>query len=95
MDEALPLAADARASLALAGTKARPDVQEAALEFEAYLLRMVLSEMRKTVASGGLFEGSGTQGYRALMDDALAREAAARGGFGLGDQLLSHWESRR
>lgn len=68
---------------------------EAAREFEAYILKMLLTEMRKTVHSGALFEDRSMEGYRVLMDDALARRAAQAGTFGLADQILRQWESQR
>ncbi len=67
---------------------------EAAREFEAYILKMLLQDMRKSVESGGLFEDKSMDGYRALMDDALARRAAEAGTFGLAEQLLRHLESK-
>jgi flagellar protein FlgJ len=92
---ALAAAADARSAEAL---RAAPDREgpsaEAAREFEAYFVRMVLGELRRTVAPGGLFEARQTQGYQALLDDALARQLAERGGLGLAQQLLRQWEAR-
>ncbi len=67
---------------------------EAAREFEAYILKMLLQDMRKSVQSGGLFEDKSMDGYRDLLDDALARRAAEAGTFGLAEQLLRHLESR-
>jgi Rod binding domain-containing protein len=55
----------------------------------------MLEHMRRTVTSGGLFDEESTRGYREILDDALAREMAARGGFGLADQLIRDWEERR
>jgi peptidoglycan hydrolase FlgJ len=87
-----------------AGNAARDpaELADAAQEFEAYFLKLVLAEMRKSVSSGGLFGGgdnlfsdSSADGYRALLDDALARHAARAGGIGLGDQLLAQWEKQR
>jgi Rod binding domain-containing protein len=71
------------------GTPVSP--AEAAREFEAYVLRLLLSEMRKTVGSGGLFSGSTTGTYEAMFEDALARRAAEAGTFGLAKQLLEQW----
>ncbi len=70
-----------------------PEHVEAAREFEAYILKMLLSEMRKSVQSGGLFEDKTMDGYRELLDDALAKRAAEAGTFGLAEQLLRQWES--
>ncbi len=66
------------------------ELVEAVREFEAYILKMLLQEMRKSVQSGGLFEDKTMDGYGALMDDALARRAAEAGRFGLAEQLLRH-----
>jgi Rod binding domain-containing protein len=81
--------------LARAGSTPRPGNAEAAREFEGYLLRVLLDEMRRTVTSGGLFDGRATAGYQAMLDDALMRQAAARGGLGLANQLLAEWEAKR
>ncbi len=87
--------------LVRAGGRDRAELADAAEEFEAYFLKLVLSELRKSVSSGGLFGGedslfsdSSADGYRALLDDALARHAARAGGLGLGDQLLAHGEKQ-
>ena len=72
-----------------------PELAEAAREFEAYILKMLLQEMRKSVHSGGLFEDKSTDGYRTLLDDALARRAAEAGTFGLAEQMLRQWGSER
>ena len=72
-----------------------PEHVEAAREFEAYILKMLLTEMRKSVQSGGLFTDKSMDGYRELMDDALAKRAAEAGSFGLAEQMLREWESPR
>jgi Rod binding domain-containing protein len=72
-----------------------PEPAEAAREFEAYILKVLLQEMRKSVHSGGLFEDKSTDGYRALLDDALARRAAEAGTFGLAEQMLRQWGAER
>jgi Rod binding domain-containing protein len=95
VDEALSIGTDTRHALALSNVKLRPDAPEGAREFEGYLIRMMLEQMRRTVTSGGLFDEESTRGYREILDDALAREMAARGGFGLADQLIRDWEERR
>ncbi len=67
----------------------------AAREFEAYMLKMLLQEMRKGVTSGGLFTDRTLKGYEAILDDALTRRAAEAGTFGLAEQMLREWESGR
>jgi flagellar protein FlgJ len=95
MDELLPLTSHAQRDLALAGSVPRPGDAEAAREFEGYLMRVLLDEMRRTVKAGGLFDGRATQGYQALLDDALTRQMAERGGIGLAQQMLDQWEKLR
>ena len=68
-----------------------PTAQEAAQEFEAYVLKLLLGEMHRTVQPGGLFSGVGSGTYQAILEDALARRAAEAGTFGLARQLLDSW----
>jgi len=75
-------------------TEKKSELADAAQQFEAYILKMLLQEMRKSVQSGGLFEDKTMDGYRALMDDALAKRAAESGSFGLAEQMLRQWESQ-
>ncbi len=90
--DALPLtrAADAPASAAPAKTRGRRELEAAAQEFEAFVLRLLLGEMRKTVGEGGLSTDRALRGYDGILDDALARKMAAAGSFGLAQQLLRH-----
>jgi len=92
MDELLPLTIGAQRDLALAGSTPRPGDADAAREFEGYLMRMLLDEMRRTVKSGGLFDGRATAGYQLMLDDALMRQMAQRGGLGLARQLALQWD---
>jgi Rod binding domain-containing protein len=92
MDEIGALTSAAQRELAAA---ARPGNAEAAREFEGYLLHILLDEMRRTVGSGGLFDGQATRGYQALLDDALTRQMAQRGGLGLAAQMIDQWEPER
>ena len=69
---------------------ASPTLERAAEEFEAYVLKLLLSEMHKTLDSEGLFSGV-TRTYQAVLEDALARRAAEAGTFGLARQLLKSW----
>ncbi len=87
MDALLPgPVAGARAAppAATAGQRALAD---AAREFEAFVLKLLLGEMRKTVDEGAERDPA-LRGYDTLMDDALARRMAAAGSFGLAQQLL-------
>ena len=74
----------------------RSELESAAQEFEAYILKMMLQQLRSTEGSGGLFGGDSdaSEGYRAMADDALARRAAEAGSFGLAKQMLEQWDAR-
>jgi len=89
-----PASAEALRSDVAGLAAARDEVESAATDFEAYFLKMLLGEMRKTLTGDSLFESSFGDGYQSLMDDALARHAARAGGIGLADQLIAQWESR-
>jgi flagellar protein FlgJ len=95
MDDLSPLISQSRHALELAGSTPQPGDAEAAREFEGYLLHILLDEMRRTVNSGGLFDGHATQGYQTMLDDALTRQMAQRGGIGLANQMLAQWEKLR
>jgi len=83
------------ASLSAEGTQSESsEAREAATEFEAYLIKVLLGEMRKTLSGDALGGGQSNDGYQSLMDDALARYAARAGGIGLADQLIGQWERR-
>jgi Rod binding domain-containing protein len=86
--DALPLSPAAGAPSRAAAE--RRELEAAAQEFEAFVLKLLLGEMRKTVGDGGLSTDRALRGYDALMDDALARKLAAAGSFGLAQQLLRH-----
>jgi Rod binding domain-containing protein len=56
------------------------------------MLKMLLSEMRKGLGTGGLFTSNSLKGYEAILDDALTRRAAEAGTFGLAQQMMREWE---
>ena len=103
MDSLMKLRMDAAANVITERIRAVQDpstpdgkskLQEAAEQFEAYILQMLLSEMRKSVQDGGLFENRQTKGYTAILDDALTRKAAEAGTFGLAEQIVRQMEGR-
>jgi flagellar protein FlgJ len=69
---------------------------EAAIQFEALMIGMLLKSARKASLGEGIFDSSQTRQYLELMDDQVALEMARRGGFGFGatieDQLGQHAE---
>jgi Rod binding domain-containing protein len=78
-----------------ASREAPTSPQKAAEEFEAYVLKLLLQEMRRTVGSGNLFPGGGSGVYQSMLEDAMARRAAEAGTFGLAEQLLRDWGAER
>lgn len=75
-------------STGLAAAKAR--LHEATDDFEAILVRQLLSSMRSTLTDGGMF-GDGLAGdvYSSFMDDAIAEKVTESGGLGLSDILYN------
>lgn len=61
---------------------------KALLEMEELFLNMLLTEMRKSQGSGGLFERSySVKSYEEMLDTAVARQMAESGQFGLAESL--------
>jgi murein DD-endopeptidase MepM/ murein hydrolase activator NlpD len=70
-----------------------PSLKKLTQEFEAIFLHQLLSVMRETVGSDGIFEESAGQDiYTSMMDQAVARALALQGGIGLAAPLLRHLE---
>lgn len=66
-----------------------PSLKKLAQEFESVFLAQLLTVMRESVESGGLFEESpGQDIYTSMMDQALARALSEKGGIGLAETLL-------
>jgi Rod binding domain-containing protein len=64
---------------------------EAARQFEAMMLRHVLSSLEKTTSVGGTKTG-GNSTYKSMMVDALADGLAQAGGLGLSDLVAKMLE---
>jgi len=63
--------------------------REAAKDFEAYFVSMMLREMRKTVPKSGLLDsGISEEIYRDMFDQAVAQQLASSGSIGLAKLLL-------
>ncbi|MCF6149380.1 MAG: hypothetical protein E3K37_12065 [Candidatus Kuenenia sp.] len=60
-------------------------IKKVSQDFEAILLNFVVKAMWKTIPKAGLFDGGGgsMQGYTEIMQNALAEDLAAKGGFGV------------
>jgi flagellar protein FlgJ len=77
----------------VAGLKALPEgvesVKQAAEEFEAYLIQLLLKEMRNTIPDGGMGGGGiGRDVFQAISDQSLATTMAKTGGIGLAQALI-------
>ncbi len=65
--------------------------EKAAKEMEALFITQLLKAMRKTVPdSGALSGGRGGELARSMQDESIGKSMAARGGFGLAEQLLAN-----
>jgi Rod binding domain-containing protein len=79
-----------------AALKAGLKNQKTARDFEAMLLTPLLDSLQKTFA--GHSEGAGIPGasdYRLMATEALAQAIAARGGIGIAQLILRHFEPPR
>jgi flagellar protein FlgJ len=61
---------------------------EAAVQFEALFIGMMLDSARSASLGNGLFDGQETQQYLELMDRQVALDMARHGGLGFGKLLL-------
>ena len=62
------------------------DIREASVELEAILLKMMYTEMYKTVPKDELFgDGNAMEIYQDMYHQALTEEMAKSGGIGLAD----------
>lgn len=71
-------------------------LREACSEFEALFINLLLKEMRATVGKSGLMDGGQAEEvYTGMMDTEMARDLAAKGGFGLADILYRQLDPAR
>jgi murein DD-endopeptidase MepM/ murein hydrolase activator NlpD len=64
------------------------DEVEAAQAFEGYLVEMMVQQMRKTIPEG-IFQSTGVEMFSSMFDQAVAKEIAASGGFGLAASMAT------
>ncbi|MEZ6061517.1 MAG: rod-binding protein [Planctomycetaceae bacterium] len=57
--------------------------QQAARDFEALFVSMMLKEMRKSVSGDGLFAGDASDTFGGMFDSFMGEHIAASGGIGL------------
>lgn len=67
---------------------------EAAVQFEALFIGMMLDSARDARLGSGLLDGPQTEQYFALMDQQVALELARGGGFGFGKMLMQQLAER-
>ncbi len=72
---------------ALAPGATRAQVHQAAQQFEALLVRQMLSAARADGLGDGLTGSSAIDNFRAMQDEQFAAIAAQRGSFGLGRMI--------
>lgn len=73
-------------------TQARVDpdegtVAEAAQQFEALFVQMMLKSMRDAVPDGGLFGSNNMQTYQEMHDQQIALDISRSGGLGLAKMI--------
>src|SRR5690606_24360318 len=61
---------------------------EAAVQFEALFIGMMLKSAREASVGDGIFDSDTSMQYLELMDQQVALDLARRGGFGIGKMLL-------
>jgi flagellar protein FlgJ len=87
----IPTAIDSTNLAELKQRAAREDpaaLAEAAVQFEALFIGMMLESARDASLAAGVFDNSQTQQYLELMDQQVALDLARTGGFGIGKMLL-------
>lgn len=76
---------------ALQSARLTPDdkIRLAAQQFEGFIMRIVLKQMRDTVPEGGLLpKNSGEKMFQDFLDDQMASEMTSKMGLGLSDALI-------
>lgn len=93
----IPSSVDLQGLTDLRHRAAREDpgaLAEAAVQFEALFIGLMLKTARDASLSGGIFDGQESRQYLELMDQQVALELAKSGGFGLGKMIVEQLGSR-
>jgi flagellar protein FlgJ len=91
MTNAVPTAVDLQGLAELKHRAAREDpkaLAEAAVQFEALFIGLMLKSARDASLGGGILDGQETQQYLELMDQQVSLELARHGGFGFGKLIV-------
>jgi murein DD-endopeptidase MepM/ murein hydrolase activator NlpD len=67
------------------------DSVEAAEKFEGFLVEMMVQQMRKTIPEG-IFQSTGLDMFSGMFDQAVAKEIAESGGFGLAEIMAKQMD---
>jgi len=67
------------------------DTEEAARQMEEQFLRVMLKELKRSIPTGGLLQGS-VAIYNSVFDEQLAQTMAEAGGIGIGERLAAYLE---
>ena len=71
-------------------------LMEACKEFESIFVNMMLKQMRKTVADGGLIEKSFARDiYESMQDEEMSKEISKGAGVGLAKELYKQLSRNR
>jgi flagellar protein FlgJ len=72
---------------AVSAERPQEALQEAARQFEALFVTMMVKAMRDTLPQDGLFSSSSMQTYQEMADQQLALDLSRRGGLGMADLI--------
>lgn len=84
------LASDTQSIQGLKGrlrTDREAGIREAAQQFEALFLQMMLKSMRDTTEQDGLLDSDATRFFTGMLDEQLAKNLSKQGGLGLAKML--------
>ena len=85
-----PITSLAGMRAATAAAKDDPTAKKAAVEFEAMLLNQLTASMNKTSddQEDGLFSSTGSDFYRQMFTEQIAKVMAQKGGVGVADTIM-------
>lgn len=67
----------------------RKGIDEAAVQFESYMVEMMVREMRKTIPEG-MFHSNAVDLFSGVLDQELSKRIAESGGLGFGSMLADN-----
>ncbi len=70
-----------------ARASSEPDAKDAGKQLEAFFVRRMLSEMRKTVGEGMLSGGYAGKMFQDMLDEAMAADVSRSGGLGIAEMM--------